>query len=372
MIHIFFLGYIVSVFYNSDFDKLGILIFGTLGLVYHVKYNFQKRLPLYILLLFNIYLIITLLLFQDYEPLRFSILFILEYGLLYYIYFSIVKDGKQLLYKWIQLLIFYQIIFIFIGLVDFILYQNGVVSEIRDYTASWKVDSLYHNPNPFGIVSSLSFILLFYIDDLFKKYKKVLMGILFLGVLLSGSSMAFLILLIGIVFKYLSLSDIYKLIATITLLLGAYFFLSDGEFINLISNRRVEIWLNAFEYMKENPLFGIGTGNFQLLDDKLINEFGQKHTYGTHSMYVWLLVECGVIGFVIYISFLISLFLQEGNTQQNTILLTYFKKILLTLLLSQTTEFFIDHVEFFQLLYGLIIGSLLALSNSSNIKKGRI
>jgi len=353
MIHIFFIGYILSALVFQDFDKLGILIYGTIGLLYRLQRFYVINLKLDLLLLFIIYLIIVSLYYSLYKSLFFGLLFLLQFGLIYYIYIEISKNGDKLIYQWVKLFIQYQVIFILIGLIDFTLYKNGIISPIRDYTISWKVDSLYGNPNPFGIVSGISFVLLFYLKNLFKKFRNIYLGILLIGVFLSGSDMALLITLVGVILKYFHLRLTYKILLVFVILSAIYIINADLTYLYSLFNKRIEIWIVAFSHFQNNYILGIGTGSFQDSVDSIGNTLGINHNYGLHSMYLWLLIECGLIGFLIYAYYI---FIILNLDSLNDKMINLFKKIFFIILLSQFTEFFIDHVEFFQLLYSLVIG----------------
>ncbi|MFK5937909.1 MAG: O-antigen ligase family protein [Sulfurimonas sp.] len=353
MIHVFFIGYVLSTFIYGDLDKIGLLYFGSIGLVYRLQVNHKLHTKIDVLLLFIIYLILVSFYLMSYKALAFALLFLLQYGLTYYVYINIKKYGDKLVYKWIKLFILYQIIFVLIGLIDFFLYKNGIISPIRDYTISWKVDSLYGNPNPFGIVSGISFVILKYIKNLYKNTRYIILSILFMGVLLSGSDMALGIVILGILLEYFSLKFTYKILFVFGIF-GLYYMLNkDFAFLDEIFNKRLEIWIVAFNHFQSHYIIGIGTGVFQSTVDQMDNTMGINSNYGLHSMYLWLLIECGLIGTVIY-SYFVSLILRLDSMNSNTIKI--FKKVFFITLLSQLTEFFIDHVEYFQLLYALIIG----------------
>jgi O-antigen ligase len=53
---------------------------------------------------------------------------------------------------------------------------------------------------------------------------------------------------------------------------------------------RVEMWAEGLEMMKQNPLFGIGRGNFQAYTSKLI----------AHNSFIEIGGETGIVGLLIY------------------------------------------------------------------------
>ncbi len=83
---------------------------------------------------------------------------------------------------------------------------------------------------------------------------------------------------------------------------------------------------------------------FQNNAEIIVNETVKENIWGLHSMFLWLLVETGIVGIIIYIIFIANI-LRLKNVPQK------YKKLFLIILFSQITEFFLDHVEYFQLLY---------------------
>ncbi len=151
---------------------------------------------------------------------------------------------------------------VLIGLVDFIVYKVGFISFIHDYH-NWRVDSLYTNPNAFGIMTSFCFLLLYYFDDIFEKRKNFILLIFLLGVIISGSRMALLVLLLGVIIKNISIRNIkYFTFIFLFIFIGLLFFI-DMDILYEIFNKRLEIWSVAIDIFKNNFIFGIGTGLFQ-------------------------------------------------------------------------------------------------------------
>lgn len=87
---------------------------------------------------------------------------------------------------------------------------------------------------------------------------------------------------------------------------------------------------------------------FQNNAEIIVNETVKENIWGLHSMFLWLLIETGIIGIVIYIIFIIIILRLKNISQK-------YKKLFLIILFSQITEFFLDHVEYFQLFYYFII-----------------
>jgi len=348
MVHIFFLGYVLSIIINPEFDKLGIIIYGCIGLLIRLK-NYNIIYFFDILLLWIMYLIYSLLFIYDYSLLLYICLFILQYGLMYYIYANLIKNDKNFS-KWSIQIIVYQVIIVIIGIIDLVLYKFGYLSILHDYH-NWRIDSLYTNPNAFGIMSALIFLLLFYMNSNLhnlKFYKNLFLFVLFIGILISGSRMSLLLLFVGIFFKYVSIKSLMYLISSLGITLIFLLFFLDLEIVYEIFNKRIEIWTAAIEIFKDNSLVGIGTGMFQKTAEVHIEDTIKENIWGLHSMYLWLIIETGIVGMVIYVIFIIRVLQININSEG-------YRKILLLILLSQTTEFFLDHVEYFQLFFYFII-----------------
>ncbi|WP_169736023.1 O-antigen ligase family protein [Crocinitomix catalasitica] len=93
-------------------------------------------------------------------------------------------------------------------------------------------------------------------------------------------------------------------------------FYGSKHFTNILSNtndknaslvERVELWKNTTELIKENPIIGVGTGNWQYNYSKFsINNIDKARNYNTffkrpHNDFLWVLSENGIIGFVLLI-----------------------------------------------------------------------
>lgn len=110
----------------------------------------------------------------------------------------------------------------------------------------------------------------------------------------------------------------YRLITTIVaagILFGGWFLLPDqykGRYATLVSDEdandistgRVEIWENGMRMFSEHPILGIGSGAFIAANSS--GNYGPPIDLNPHSIYVQLLAEVGLIGFVVWFTFLFS------------------------------------------------------------------
>lgn len=68
-------------------------------------------------------------------------------------------------------------------------------------------------------------------------------------------------------------------------------------------NLRIEFYENSLHLAESNPVFGSGTGSFGLRYSQLAKQNGQISTSNPHNEYVMLLVQNGVVGIVLFLSF---------------------------------------------------------------------
>lgn len=354
-IHVFFLGVIMASFLpHHDVDKIAIVFYGLVGAAYRFGKPFRKEVDS--LLIFSIYLLAVALSYSLYISSLYAILFLLQYGVIYYFIITISKRGSALIDRWLNTIVRYSAFFILIGLIDLIFYYNGVVTFIHDY-GNWKVDSFYFNPNHLGLMSGVLFGFVLLSGEAIRARKLHLL-ILVLGTIISGSTMAMLLVPASYVLKHISLglAVIPAVVVYITWGVGVE---NGSEFLEWVRhalNYRLEIWSAALEQFGDHSFFGMGTGMFQEKIGSSLGLYSIRYgDYGLHSMYLWLLVECGLVGLSIYAWFI---FLQLKFLPDDKLTIGY-QKILILLLFSQVTEFFIGYVEIFQLLYCLILGIII-------------
>ena len=79
---------------------------------------------------------------------------------------------------------------------------------------------------------------------------------------------------------------------------------SESGGLDISSQRRINVWSQAIDLFKSNPVTGIGYGSFR----KLGYDLGD-----THNIYVKILCEQGLVGFTIFLVLLFS-FMKEGFT----------------------------------------------------------
>jgi O-antigen ligase len=74
--------------------------------------------------------------------------------------------------------------------------------------------------------------------------------------------------------------------------------------INSSASLRINFTINSFEIIKENPIFGVGTGGFESEYKKINQELTPqaKAPVNPHNMYIFQTVEFGFFGLLIFLS----------------------------------------------------------------------
>ena len=98
-------------------------------------------------------------------------------------------------------------------------------------------------------------------------------------------------------------------------------------------DERIKIWENTIEIIKEKPIFGIGSGNWQYnflkysvsKIDKIVNN--NTTFQKPHNDYLWILSELGIVGFILFLLILFFIFkptlkpiLKEHNIELSILL----------------------------------------------------
>jgi O-antigen ligase len=303
------------------------------------------------LLLVAVYIGATSYMHQNsFNVLKYSVLFFIMLGC--YMFFKLAfKDG----YVYDRFNVYFILCQSFValfGVLDYLLFDFGFVSPIRDYTISNQVDSFYSNPNPFGIICVLALVVL--ADNKgFSRYSSCILGITLLaGVVLSGSKMSLLMIFIWF---FLRSFGFFKVL--VCFVIGLFLLQAVSFDFALVLNKRIDIWLKAYAMWVEVPIFGLGTGNFQLSNESLDIYSNINDTHGLHSMFAWAIFEMGLLGFSIFMLFIILVLVDTKKTSISLYVL------FILLLFSQITEFFIDHEEIFILFFMATVARISAISS---------
>lgn len=77
---------------------------------------------------------------------------------------------------------------------------------------------------------------------------------------------------------------------------------------------RFDWWLNCLSLIKEKPIFGHGTGSFEKVQEKLIDGTQTMKSDNPHNEFLFLGVQAGLVGVVLYLGLLVSIFFSSWNS----------------------------------------------------------
>lgn len=213
-----------------------------------------------------------------------------------------------------------------------------------DPTALFELKSIGH-VNHSAIFMLLVFcVALISAAELKKIYEKyiaiVVAGICVFGIMIAGSRatmyllpiIIFSILLYQISKKQTGLRSAFCIIILFSVIAFFYTYISanitqDERFYSQLtkgvtgSETRYPIFASAFYTWLENPLFGIGSGQFKIIDiTKYFPGNGEIHVSHSHNTFLTFLTEKGIIALLSYLVFQLSLFIKFiKNFRQNSI-----------------------------------------------------
>ncbi len=210
----------------------------------------------------------------------------------------------------------------------------------------------FTHPNVLGAYLVFSLLLFFYLikEKFFKNefLNVVFLFILSLGLLVSFSRSAILVflavfLILFLKFSHLKIKKYFYLLAFLWFLLFVIFF---GEFsarANISSenlNLRDVYKNTSYNFIAENPVFGVGIGNF-------VNELKKTNVFGdlawayqpVHNTYFLIASEIGFFGLLSFMLFFVFLLKELKQSRVDF----FEKNIFLGILFSVVLLFFIDH-----------------------------
>lgn len=182
------------------------------------------------------------------------------------------------------------------------------------------------------------------------------LGVLFFIFLVFTGSRTAIIMLFLPTFIYVFLSSKYKLMAIfLVCIIGVimYFIVMKvPQFYNVLGVRlqegmdiargkseqgdssRLLLFLYGIEWFKDNPVFGVGINNYRVLSNATYPFIGKN--FYAHSNVIEMLVDLGVVGFLVYYSFIFSLV--------RKVILVSLKSNLSKLVLALTVTIFIHDI----------------------------
>jgi O-antigen ligase len=224
------------------------------------------------------------------------------------------------------------------------------------FSAGLSRATLAENQNPNALARALSIALLMSLNslrDISKaKVERILifLGTIILGlaIFLTGSRGAWLALFAAISFtsllirvKLLNLRTIiiwsiiliillvtlsYRSVLNERLLMRAFTTFKIEE--NLSGVARINIWLVGWEMIKDNPIIGVGLWNFPIRFEeymKIETPFRNVELLpgrDPHNIYLGILAELGIIGLIMFLNFLLSIFQSLYVKRQNEMAIT--------------------------------------------------
>ena len=367
MVNVFFICLILADLVYPELDKLPVLIYGILGFYYilsGIRLTVSPAESIYFLFLL---LISVSTFFIDFigNSRVYLVLFTLQLGIFSYITYRQKLDFMYL-DKSISSFINWNVFIGMIGMLDFIVFQLGIISPIRDYFYASKVDSFYANPNTFGIMASFSLIFILvniqgFRLKLFEFFKII---VLMISVGISTSSMAIGLVMMFFLYKLVKSRSFKMLVLLLLCMICMFLFIAWNADFNSISiqsllNKRLELWRESIRLWFDSPMFGIGTGNFQFLNEVEFNGVSSTGEFGLHSLFLWLIVETGIIGSLFFSVFLLSVFYESKKRLYRKPIAAIF----ILILTSQLTEFYLDHEEIFIMIFWIIVVSCTVPNN---------
>lgn len=179
------------------------------------------------------------------------------------------------------------------------------------------------------------------LKKIYEKYIAIVVaGICIFGIMVAGSRatmyllpiIIFSILLYQISKRQTGLKSAFSLIILFSIIAIFYTYISsnitqDERIYSQLtkgvtgSETRYPIFASAFYTWLENPLFGIGSGQFKIIDiTKYFPGNGEIHVSHSHNTFLTFLTEKGIIALLAYLVFQLSLFIKFiKNFRQNSI-----------------------------------------------------
>ncbi|NOY15130.1 MAG: O-antigen ligase family protein, partial [bacterium] len=185
---------------------------------------------------------------------------------------------------------------------------------------AYRLFGSFLNPNLYGLV--LFFYFIYYFNSSIKPaFKHILIGLSLLALFLTFSRSLYLILAIWFVYYLFKskpkpkLTHFFIMIFTSLVLIVSLLFIGyrvHGEGVKIwrlsTVNARLAEYKQASQLFANHPLWGIGFNNIKLYKTKFLLSNPKSHSQGWYSSFVFtLLTTSGLVGFVFWLLFLISL-----------------------------------------------------------------
>lgn len=183
-----------------------------------------------------------------------------------------------------------------------------------------RIYSTFENPNYFAAAINMVIFypLICFIEN---KGSRIVNGAVFMLFLFNlvftstrGAWLGFglgLLIIAVVRYRKLLLSIPILLIGVVTLPITRNRFLSILDPSNITDGTRVKIWKTALKMFEENPILGVGNGNFIHRYDEYVTKYEYLYAgrtlFTTHNSYLKMFAELGVIGGVLFVLIYTSL-----------------------------------------------------------------
>ena len=166
--------------------------------------------------------------------------------------------------------------------------------------------------------------------------------------------------------RYLKLAISIFIIGSIGILI---YYLNKSN-IDTISTGRSVLWENAFNIIKENKIFGVGTTSFvDIMKENSHVSLPGIEAGGLHNIYIQIALCNGLLAFFVFITFILTsiiIFLKEilyKNNDNNKINISLFSILVSILSLNLFESTLIYICSFIALIFWICIGELFSNLN---------
>ena len=226
------------------------------------------------------------------------------------------------------------------------------------------------------------------LKKIYEKYIAIIVaGICVFGIMIAGSRatmyllpiIIFSILLYQISKRQTELKLAFSLIILFSVIAIFYTYISaniiqDERFYSQLtkgvtgSETRYPIFASAFYMWLENPLFGIGSGQFKIIDiTKYFPGNGEIHVSHSHNTFLTFLTEKGIVALLAYLVFQLSLFIKFiKNFRQNSIVFLALLMLMANNIISLANTTFHHENALLMLLFWAL--ALSAIDEKSTLK----
>lgn len=218
-------------------------------------------------------------------------------------------------------------------------------AEMRAFTSGGAIAGLAFEKAYAAFICNLGLGVIFAGFIVNKSYKFIIKGVIvLLTLMMTGKRTLFAIPIVILLIFIMMLSKNNKIMKLIGISLGitmiiiiAYTTVSEATLIidRILNNRgdiwsgRENFWNYAIEMFHQNPVFGKGFMSFnEYIFNKGFRYYGEKWNYQAHNVYIQLLGETGIIGFILMLLLILvminkAIFFAKKESNFCNILLVY-------------------------------------------------